>query len=129
MVQANTQLIPKSNLTFGPAKVTHTVCIRGKLGAKPDNKAFSVCAKGFTSKQLHDILLEFKEKHFHKIFSQDIMFTDDINIESSHQVVIMPRSIDSSGPSKSFSIKLTSHSSEEIAEVLKIYLYGEGGAK
>lgn len=129
MAQVNTSSIPPSEYKFGVSKVTHNVCVRGKLGPKPDSKSFSICAKGYTCKQLHDILLEFKEKHFHQIFKQDVMFDDDINIDSSHQIIISPKNIDSAGSSRSFSIKLTSYNSEEIAEVLKSYLYGQGGTQ
>ncbi len=113
--------LPQVN--FGVQRTTHIICVKNTIGSKLDSKAFSISAEGYTSVQIYEMLIEFKEKFFHKIFTQSVMFTDDLQTKRTHEVVIVPKS--KSDHAKSFSVKLPSFSSQEISAALKQYLYGD----
>lgn len=114
----------KSRINFSceRPRATHLVSVRSATGPKRDSKTFSINAVGVTSHEICELIEEFKEKYFHKLFEQNVVFNDDIQVQRTHEIVIMPKN--SEDKSKSFSVKLPSHSSEEISEVLKAYLYG-----
>lgn len=107
-------------------KATHYIIVKSVMNSNPNSKCFRICAPAETVDSLTELLIAFKEQEFQRLFSSDIIFTDEIRLRRSHEITVL--TVDKH-QSQTFSIKAPHYGSEEIAEVLRAYLYGEDYSK
>lgn len=117
------QQILQSDYNFGIREPTHSISVRSTCGKSSDSKTFSISAVGHNAETIRNILVDFLDNYQTVLFPQDIIFSDDLRISRTHDIVILPEK--SKEKSRSFSIKIPSHSSFEIAEAFKSWLYGK----